>query len=66
MFETLAFTLVLYIRLSLQEPAVVSHHTGIELSLISAFHHLDILMKSLPMLIADITKIGREEVEVGM
>ena len=54
MFEAFAFALELYVCLSLQEPAVVSHHTGVELPLISVFHHLDISVKSFPVLIVDI------------
>jgi hypothetical protein len=49
-------------NISLEGPAVVRQHTEAPLALVSLFHVVNVLMKSLSVLITDGAKILREEV----
>jgi hypothetical protein len=49
-------------NISLEGPAAVSQHTEAPLALVPLFHGVNILMKSLSVLVTDGAKILREEV----
>jgi hypothetical protein len=49
-------------NISLEGPAVVSQHTEAPLALVLLFHVVNVLMKSLSVLVTDGAKILREEV----
>lgn len=42
-------------------PAAVTHQAWIQFSLISVFHHLHIVMKTLSVLVGDITQVWWEK-----
>jgi hypothetical protein len=49
-------------NISLEGPAVVRQHTEAPLALVPLFHVVNVLMKSLSVLVTDGAKIHREEV----
>ena len=66
MLEASTFMLMMYGCFTLQEPAVVAHHIGVKTSLVSLLRRSYILMKSLSMLIANISKVIWKEFQMSV